>query len=124
MTLGIYAKSVNYVRNGRRVEVQKWVSSRHNMGMVFDRDLWLSIKSCAKSFCEYDDYNWDWSLQHMSMKCFKRPMTTLVVAAPRCVVVSNYIFGSYKHDHLITRLCWTLRMLMKENMIESLVSKF
>lgn len=83
LTMGIYAKSVNYARNGNRVEIHRWISSRHNMGMVFDRVVWNKLKSCAQNFCDYDDYNWDWSLQHISLKCLKEPLQTLAVAAPR-----------------------------------------
>ncbi|KAI1287956.1 Alpha-1,6-mannosyl-glycoprotein 2-beta-N-acetylglucosaminyltransferase [Halotydeus destructor] len=83
MTLGVYAKSVNFGRDGNKVERHQWVSSKHNMGMVFDRHLWSLVKNCSEEFCRYDDYNWDWSLQHISNKCLPKPIKTLVVSSPR-----------------------------------------
>ncbi|RWS24636.1 Alpha-1:6-mannosyl-glycoprotein 2-beta-N-acetylglucosaminyltransferase-like protein [Leptotrombidium deliense] len=82
-TLGSYTKSFNYALNANKVEIQKWSSSKHNMGFAFNRNSWNKVKSCAKKFCEYDDYNWDWSLQHISLKCLKTPLVTVAVIAPR-----------------------------------------
>lgn len=83
LTLGIYAKSVNYAKNGNKIEIHKWISSRHNMAMVLNRQVWTKLRACADMFCKYDDYNWDWSLQQVSLKCLKEPLQTLAVAAPR-----------------------------------------
>ena len=33
--------------------------------MVLTRNIWNKIQTNAKEFCQYDDYNWDWSLVHM-----------------------------------------------------------
>ncbi|UYV72028.1 MGAT2 [Cordylochernes scorpioides] len=89
MCLGSYTKTINYPEFSHRqlsvgqVEKTKWQSSKHNMGMVFDRHLWTAIRSCASSFCTFDDYNWDWSLQHVSSACLPRPLVTLAPLAPR-----------------------------------------
>jgi alpha-1,6-mannosyl-glycoprotein beta-1,2-N-acetylglucosaminyltransferase len=56
------------------VEVTEWVSSKHNMGMAFTREQWGRILGCSDLFCRYDDYNWDWSLQHISNHCFKQKL--------------------------------------------------
>lgn len=56
------------------------------MGLVFNKETWNRLMSkCYKEFCSYDDYNWDWSLQHVSLKCTAAhgPIKTLVVSAPR-----------------------------------------
>ncbi len=37
VTLGIYTKSVNFAKFGDKIELSKWISSRHNMGFVIDR---------------------------------------------------------------------------------------
>lgn len=85
ITLGIYVKSVSFAKNGDKYDIQpRWISSRHNMGLVFNKSTWNSIMSdCYDAFCTYDDYNWDWSLQHVSLKCNKLPLKTMVVSAPR-----------------------------------------
>uniref|UniRef100_A0A182IMD7 Alpha-1,6-mannosyl-glycoprotein 2-beta-N-acetylglucosaminyltransferase n=1 Tax=Anopheles atroparvus TaxID=41427 RepID=A0A182IMD7_ANOAO len=65
------------------VEVTPWISSKHNMGMTFNRTTWYDIVRCARHFCEYDDYNWDWSLQHVSQQCLKQKLHVMVVKGPR-----------------------------------------
>ncbi|GAM20016.1 hypothetical protein SAMD00019534_031910 [Acytostelium subglobosum LB1] len=36
-----------------------------NMGVTFDRKHWNMLKGAAKEFCEFNDYNWDWTMQRM-----------------------------------------------------------
>jgi len=67
----------------QKVEVTQWVSSKHNMGMAFNRDLWSKISACSKQFCQYDDYNWDWSLQHVSLHCLAQKLQVMLVKGPR-----------------------------------------
>ncbi|XP_054719136.1 alpha-1,6-mannosyl-glycoprotein 2-beta-N-acetylglucosaminyltransferase-like [Uloborus diversus] len=83
LCLGAHVKSCNYAAFSRKVEITKWISSKHNMGMVINRSLWQQIKKCAKAFCSFDDYNWDWSLQHVSASCLPSPLTAMVAIAPR-----------------------------------------
>jgi alpha-1,6-mannosyl-glycoprotein beta-1,2-N-acetylglucosaminyltransferase len=52
-----------------QLELTKWVSAKHNMGMAFNRNLWRKIHGCRDLFCNFDDYNWDWSLEHISNNC-------------------------------------------------------
>ncbi|XP_037894948.1 alpha-1,6-mannosyl-glycoprotein 2-beta-N-acetylglucosaminyltransferase-like isoform X1 [Glossina fuscipes] len=67
----------------QKVEVMPWISSKHNMGFAFNRTTWNSIRKCAKHFCSYDDYNWDWSLQHVSQQCLRRKLHAMIVKGPR-----------------------------------------
>lgn len=83
LAAGNYDKTQNYGSNAGKVEVANWISSRHNMGMAFNVDLFKDIKKCAKEFCDFDDYNWDWTLQHLSSKCFQSPMKVLKMKATR-----------------------------------------
>ncbi|EGD77566.1 hypothetical protein PTSG_08664 [Salpingoeca rosetta] len=53
---------------GNVVHRQPWVSTKHNMGMALSRQLFDKIKQCARMFCEFDDYNWDWSLFAVSAR--------------------------------------------------------
>ncbi|XP_015116266.1 alpha-1,6-mannosyl-glycoprotein 2-beta-N-acetylglucosaminyltransferase [Diachasma alloeum] len=53
----------------QKAEVTPWISSKHNMGMAFNRITWNKLRKCASQFCSYDDYNWDWSLQHVAQTC-------------------------------------------------------
>ncbi|KAH8363578.1 hypothetical protein KR084_011760 [Drosophila pseudotakahashii] len=67
----------------QKVEVMPWVSSKHNMGFAFNRTTWSNIRKCARHFCTYDDYNWDWSLQHVSQQCLRRKLHAMIVKGPR-----------------------------------------
>ncbi|XP_076678278.1 alpha-1,6-mannosyl-glycoprotein 2-beta-N-acetylglucosaminyltransferase isoform X4 [Andrena cerasifolii] len=82
LSLGTYLKTYNYFADfGRKAEVIPWISSKHNMGMAFNRVTWIKLKKCASQFCSYDDYNWDWSLQHIAQTCL--PPSKGVGVAPR-----------------------------------------
>ncbi|XP_022691300.1 uncharacterized protein LOC111261786 isoform X2 [Varroa jacobsoni] len=82
--MGTYLKSFNYRQLGSTVDILKWASSRHNMGMVLYRELWRDVRDrCARTFCTYDDYNWDWSLYRVSMSCFEKPLHAMVVRTTR-----------------------------------------
>uniref|UniRef100_A0A340U084 Alpha-1,6-mannosyl-glycoprotein 2-beta-N-acetylglucosaminyltransferase n=1 Tax=Glossina morsitans morsitans TaxID=37546 RepID=A0A340U084_GLOMM len=83
LSLGTYLKTFNYYTYNSKVEVMPWISSKHNMGFAFNRTTWNSIRKCAKHFCSYDDYNWDWSLQHVSQQCLRRKLHAMIVKGPR-----------------------------------------
>ncbi len=59
----------NHRADADKADLLPWVSSRHNMGMAFNRSLWTQLHRCADLFCSVDDYNWDWSLSHVAQKC-------------------------------------------------------
>ena len=43
-----------------------WVERQFVTGpMAIRRDIFAKINTHAKDFCEFDDYNWDWSLVHL-----------------------------------------------------------
>ncbi|KAL3864000.1 hypothetical protein ACJMK2_005716 [Sinanodonta woodiana] len=83
LAAGNYDKSQNYGQNSGKVEVANWISSKHNMGMSFTVDLWREIKRCVKEFCLFDDYNWDWTLQHLSSQCINQQIKVLKMKATR-----------------------------------------
>ncbi|KAL8605987.1 hypothetical protein ACOMHN_067170 [Nucella lapillus] len=83
LVLGNYEKTQNFKASGGKVERAYWISSKHNMGMAFTINLWKEIKKCGKDFCEHDDYNWDWTLQHLSMKCIPNKIRLLKMKATR-----------------------------------------
>lgn len=66
LCLGTYLKTYQYHSNSDKVEITPWHSSMHNMGMVFNKTVWESIMDLEDQFCAYDDYNWDYSLLHLS----------------------------------------------------------
>jgi len=46
-SIGSYDKKPNYPGFGSRVALERWFSSKHNMGMAFTRETWNKIKNCA-----------------------------------------------------------------------------
>eukprot|EP00055_Hartaetosiga_balthica_P014257 m.77509 g.77509 ORF g.77509 m.77509 type:complete len:556 (+) comp8544_c0_seq3:955-2622(+) len=57
--------------NGRAIQSLVWVSTKHNMGMAVTNKFFDLLHRCSPDFCNFDDYNWDWTLHHLSHKqCF------------------------------------------------------
>ncbi|XP_019406724.1 PREDICTED: alpha-1,6-mannosyl-glycoprotein 2-beta-N-acetylglucosaminyltransferase [Crocodylus porosus] len=72
-----------------KVELKTWRSTEHNMGMAFGRDTYQQLRACADAFCTYDDYNWDWTLQHLTVACLPRFWKVLVPEVPRVFHTGN-----------------------------------
>lgn len=90
ITLGFYLKQYNnYEADIAKLGVHPWFSSKHNMGMAINRNTWRLIKNCSKLFCTYDDYNWDWSLMHLSAKCLPSKLRVITAKAPRVIHVGD-----------------------------------
>lgn len=83
ISLGTYLKTYNYFGDSKKAEVTPWISSKHNMGFAFNRSVWQELLGCARFFCTYDDYNWDWSLQHVSQLCLQHKFVAMVMRGPR-----------------------------------------
>lgn len=83
LCLGTYLKHAKSGAEANYIELTQWISSKHNMGMAFDRGMWKKIHSCTESFCKFDDYNWDWSLYHISLSCLKQKLQVMLVTGPR-----------------------------------------
>merc|ERR1719245_1154671 len=47
------------------------------------------FKDCLNAFCTYDDYNWDWTLQYMSQKCFKLPLVSIYPSSSRVIHIGQ-----------------------------------
>lgn len=73
-----------------QVEISPWITSKHNMGMALNRDTWIKVKSCAKHFCDYDDYNYDWSLQNINYQCLKEKLYAMVIRGPRVFHIGEW----------------------------------
>ncbi|KAH0620204.1 hypothetical protein JD844_020249 [Phrynosoma platyrhinos] len=85
LSLGTYAPVRGGAFAGRadKVELKTWKSTEHNMGMAFDRETYRQLMACSEAFCAYDDYNWDWTLQHLTVSCLPRFWKVLVPEIPR-----------------------------------------
>ena len=76
--------------------IADWHSATHNMGMALNRKTWKKIQECATSFCQYDDYNWDWSLLHVSLNCMKQKLKVMLPHAPRVFHIGECGFHKKK----------------------------
>lgn len=83
LSLGTYARVGDYGDKSNKVEVKTWRSTEHNMGMAMDRATYQKLMECTDAFCKYDDYNWDWTLQHLTVSCLPRYWKVMVCEAPR-----------------------------------------
>uniref|UniRef100_A0AAF5PH13 Alpha-1,6-mannosyl-glycoprotein 2-beta-N-acetylglucosaminyltransferase n=1 Tax=Wuchereria bancrofti TaxID=6293 RepID=A0AAF5PH13_WUCBA len=90
ISLGLYLKQYNnFKTNLNRLGIHPWFSSKHNMGMAINADTWELIKNCTELFCKYDDYNWDWSLLRVSMKCLPARLKVIAVKSPRVIHIGD-----------------------------------
>ncbi|KHJ42640.1 N-acetylglucosaminyltransferase II [Trichuris suis] len=71
------------------VQVVRWFSSLHNLGLAFKKSLWTEIKKHAKTFCTYNDYNWDWTLNYINMRILATRWKAIVVKRPRVFHVGD-----------------------------------
>ncbi|KAF8571092.1 hypothetical protein P879_02437 [Paragonimus westermani] len=90
VSFGSYTAQQTYTSN--EVNTEYWVSSRDNMGMGISRAVWRNLSTCLKLFCQFDDYNWDWSLYEISAHCipnhlkvFRFPSATRVYHLGNCI---------------------------------------
>lgn len=44
----------------------------------------------VQTFCSYDDYNWDWTLMKISLRCVKRAFSALVMKTPRIFHIGEW----------------------------------
>ncbi|XP_044127754.1 alpha-1,6-mannosyl-glycoprotein 2-beta-N-acetylglucosaminyltransferase [Bufo gargarizans] len=83
LTLGTYTRLQTFSEKADKVEVKTWKSTEHNMGMAMSRDTYQRLIQCTDAFCSYDDYNWDWTLQHLTVTCLPKFWKVLVPEVPR-----------------------------------------
>lgn len=82
LSLGTHFEEVNE-NTYNVVDVNPWVTNVHNMGMAFNRSTWNAIKRCATHFCNYDEYNYDFSLQNINRNCLKDKLIVAGITGPR-----------------------------------------
>jgi len=83
ISTGNYDKAQNYFYQGSELQVLPWVSSKNNMGMVLQPSFYQQFLQCTDQFCNFDDYNWDWSLQAVAPNCMAQPLQTISFSATR-----------------------------------------
>ena len=78
VSLGNYVNNLNLTAHFTKLPNSSYTydhsyfsSSENNMGLTFSFDFVEKILSLGVDFCLYDDYNWDFSLMHLSTEVSK-----------------------------------------------------
>ncbi|KAG8536951.1 hypothetical protein GDO81_025351 [Engystomops pustulosus] len=71
----------------QHMELSGFVASRHGAAIAMPRETYYQLMGCLAEFCTYDDYNWDWSLQHVSATCLAHPLKVLSARLPRVLTL-------------------------------------
>ncbi|KAF5294035.1 hypothetical protein FQR65_LT10940 [Abscondita terminalis] len=74
-----------------RVENANFVKITHkfsNMGLALSATTWKHIVECTDSFCNYNDNNWDFSLQNVLNDCL-RNVDNMILMFPRVFHIGN-----------------------------------
>ncbi|XP_028295759.1 alpha-1,6-mannosyl-glycoprotein 2-beta-N-acetylglucosaminyltransferase [Gouania willdenowi] len=77
LALGNHRGPTHFSTSTNQVSTSSWMSTKHNLGLAVSRELYYKLMSCSNAFCTYDDYNWDWTLQHLSGTCIPKVLKVL-----------------------------------------------
>ncbi|XP_037541199.1 alpha-1,6-mannosyl-glycoprotein 2-beta-N-acetylglucosaminyltransferase [Nematolebias whitei] len=83
LALGNHNELHDFSSMSNKVSTTGWMSTKHNIGMAMSREVYYKLMGCSDDFCTYDDYNWDWTLQHLSGTCISKPLKVLVAQGSR-----------------------------------------
>lgn len=83
LALGNHNDFTDFSRHSNKVMTTGWMSTKHNIGMGISREMYYKLMGCNEVYCTYDDYNWDWTLQHLSGNCISKPIKVLVAQGSR-----------------------------------------
>ncbi|KRZ92591.1 Small G protein signaling modulator 3, partial [Trichinella sp. T8] len=85
---------VNKNQPPNEIKIEYWYSSTHNLGMTFSRTFWNELKLHAVPFCTYNDYNWDWTLNHIQTH-IARNWKAVVFKSSRLFHIGDWYFGTH-----------------------------
>ncbi|XP_053462012.1 alpha-1,6-mannosyl-glycoprotein 2-beta-N-acetylglucosaminyltransferase-like [Nycticebus coucang] len=83
LSLGTYTASCSFNSIADKVDVKTWKSTEYNMGLALSLNAYQDLIKCTDTFCTYDDYNWDWTLQYLTVSCLPTFWKVLVPQVPR-----------------------------------------
>lgn len=97
ISLGTYFTTLDE-SNYNKVDISPWTTSKHNMAMAFNKTTWAEARNCAEFFCNYDEYNYDFSFQNINRKCLKDKLFTALIRGPRVYHVGECGVHHSKQD--------------------------
>lgn len=83
LALGNHNGLADFTALSNKVMTTGWMSTKHNIGMAISRQVYYKLMGCNNEYCTYDDYNWDWTLQHLSGTCISKPIKVLAAKGSR-----------------------------------------
>uniref|UniRef100_A0A8C7YV50 Si:ch73-91k6.2 n=1 Tax=Oryzias sinensis TaxID=183150 RepID=A0A8C7YV50_9TELE len=83
LALGNHNDLSDFTSLSNQVLTTGWLSTKHNIGMGISREVYYKLMGCSDEYCTYDDYNWDWTLQHLSGTCISKPLKVLAALGSR-----------------------------------------
>lgn len=83
LALGNHNGLDGFTALSNKVLTTGWMSTKHNIGMAISREVYYKLMGCSNEFCTYDDYNWDWTLQHISGTCISKPLKVAAALGSR-----------------------------------------
>lgn len=89
LALGNHNSLNDFTNLSNKLLTTSWMSTMHNIGMGISRALYYKLMGCSDDYCTYDDYNWDWTLQHLSGTCISKPLKVLVAQGSRVLHTGN-----------------------------------
>ena len=111
-----------------QVEVTQWISSKHNMGMAFDRNLWNKFLQCSSHFCQVlYSILVKYTVFHLPVQCYTvSPAAhfcqvlysilikyTLFPLPAQCYTVSPVAVSAYTVLTTVNMLCTSLYSVMQ-----------
>lgn len=85
LAMGNHNSLTDFPSLSNKVLTTGWMSTKHNIGMAMSKEVYYKLMGCSNEFCTYDDYNWDWTLQHISGTCIPTPLKVLVAQGSRVI---------------------------------------
>jgi alpha-1,6-mannosyl-glycoprotein beta-1,2-N-acetylglucosaminyltransferase len=79
LSLGTYYESLS---THNVLDFFAWQTGKHNMAMAFNKSTWLEVRRCGSHFCNYDEYNYDFSFQNINRRCLKNHFFVALMQGP------------------------------------------
>ncbi len=111
---------------------EDWNSMEHFRGMALTGNDLRQIIDCAESFCHFDDYNYDFSLMHANLNCFREHWKTLRPLVPRVLHTGSCGFhrqpqeGAHCHEEAnrVRQFFWKFRTALFPRFLNRTTSSF
>ncbi|GAB6028009.1 Alpha-1,6-mannosyl-glycoprotein 2-beta-N-acetylglucosaminyltransferase [Chamberlinius hualienensis] len=81
--MGNDPENIQYEKYSKRADIYTRLSTEAKRGATLTKETWKILKDCAKEYCNYNDYNWDFTMKYMGKNCLAGKLKTLAISATR-----------------------------------------